>query len=247
MLSQGKLNKYLVYATGEIVLVVIGILIALQINNWNENRKLRVQELEYLKNLKHDINLNLSDITKFLDSGNSSIASASKVLEYYEGMPLVDLDDLNYHATNVYIWQRFTLRDNTYKELINSGNIAIISNDSIKNGLLDLQALYSTLKSEEDHFRYDMELLLYEPAYEMLDMNDLVKNYTFQTTNEQSGENRVLSRKNYEAMLKNMKHKNGFVMAIYEHSKLNAQFILMRELCHSIVSWINNELESTNK
>ena len=50
LLSEGKTGKYLKYAIGEIILVVIGILIALSINNWNENQKLRNQEITYLNN-----------------------------------------------------------------------------------------------------------------------------------------------------------------------------------------------------
>src|SRR5210317_1752205 len=54
LLSEGKTGKYLKYAIGEIVLVVFGILIALQINNWNELQKESVLEKEYLINIKHD-------------------------------------------------------------------------------------------------------------------------------------------------------------------------------------------------
>jgi len=50
LLSEGKNRKYFKYAIGEIVLVVIGILIALQINNWNENRKNPEKENKYLSN-----------------------------------------------------------------------------------------------------------------------------------------------------------------------------------------------------
>ena len=55
LLSENKFSKYLLYAIGEIILVVIGILIALQINNANEDRKARLQEIKYLKNLQVDI------------------------------------------------------------------------------------------------------------------------------------------------------------------------------------------------
>ena len=54
LLAEGKTGKYLKYAVGEIILVVIGILIALQINNWNENRKLQIKSYDYLKRLKVD-------------------------------------------------------------------------------------------------------------------------------------------------------------------------------------------------
>lgn len=58
-MEKNKTSKYLKYAIGEIVLVVIGILIALSINNWNENRKAKAQEIssmkEIIENLKYDI------------------------------------------------------------------------------------------------------------------------------------------------------------------------------------------------
>lgn len=50
----GKYSKYLLYAIGEIVLVVIGILIALQVNNWNEQRKLKLKETSLLKSLEKE-------------------------------------------------------------------------------------------------------------------------------------------------------------------------------------------------
>lgn len=48
ILTGHKFNKYLIYAIGEIILVVIGILIAIRINNWNENRKNSGKEVQYL-------------------------------------------------------------------------------------------------------------------------------------------------------------------------------------------------------
>lgn len=51
LINENRISKYLLYAIGEIILVVIGILIALQINNWNENRKSAKQENLYLKRL----------------------------------------------------------------------------------------------------------------------------------------------------------------------------------------------------
>ncbi|SHH41863.1 DUF6090 family protein [Winogradskyella jejuensis] len=55
LLTENRFNKYLLYAIGEIILVVIGILIALGINNWNENRKSSIQEVEVLKSLRNNL------------------------------------------------------------------------------------------------------------------------------------------------------------------------------------------------
>ncbi|MBT8315434.1 MAG: hypothetical protein KJP26_13320, partial [Maribacter sp.] len=55
LITKGNFKKYLIYAIGEIILVVAGILIALSINNWNERRKTEILELEYLKRLRTDL------------------------------------------------------------------------------------------------------------------------------------------------------------------------------------------------
>lgn len=246
LMSENKTGKYLKYAIGEIILVVIGILIALQINNWNENRKERNQELHYLENLKTDLNLNIAELDNYITLRNSRIESANKVLEHFEGKPLTDLNDFAFHTTNIYIWQKFTQHDNTFQELTNSGNLALISNDSIKDGLLDLESLYKKLKNEEAHFRYDAEILLYEPSYGILDLNPIVKNFTYQVSNGQAGENIELPRANYEAMLKDIKQKNGFVMAVYEFSVMNGQFNEMKAMCNSLIELIDDEMKKEN-
>ncbi|HBU78269.1 MAG TPA: hypothetical protein DEF18_09225, partial [Muricauda sp.] len=59
LLGENKISKYLLYALGEIILVVIGILIALRINNWNENRKLYQEEKATIASLKLEFKKNL--------------------------------------------------------------------------------------------------------------------------------------------------------------------------------------------
>ncbi len=62
LLSEGKTGKYFKYAIGEIILVVIGILIAVSINNWNEARKDKITEQKVLKTLKSDFKSNLTQL-----------------------------------------------------------------------------------------------------------------------------------------------------------------------------------------
>ena len=63
LLTENKFSKYLLYAIGEIFLVVVGILIALQINNWNELRKTHLQDLEFLNNLKVELSIDIAALT----------------------------------------------------------------------------------------------------------------------------------------------------------------------------------------
>ncbi|MGB0916571.1 MAG: DUF6090 family protein [Flavobacteriales bacterium] len=67
MLAENKFTKYLIYALGEIVLVVIGILIALQINNWNEQRKLQSKVASIYAIVKGDLLSDIENIDKVLD------------------------------------------------------------------------------------------------------------------------------------------------------------------------------------
>ena len=74
LLSENKFSRYLLYAIGEIILVVIGILIALQINNWNENRKERLHEKEalgkFLQDLESDSNFYQTNLRRTVSINN---------------------------------------------------------------------------------------------------------------------------------------------------------------------------------
>ncbi len=68
LLSEGKIGKYLKYAIGEIILVVIGILIALSINNWNENQKTAIRETQIYLELKNDLLQTRNDVEETISN-----------------------------------------------------------------------------------------------------------------------------------------------------------------------------------
>ncbi len=244
LMEQNKTGKYFKYAIGEIVLVVIGILIALQINNWNENRKTRSMEVHYLKNIKRDLQMNIAHLDEYIETREIAIASANSIIEHYEGKPIEDLKDFSFKTVNIYTWRKFSQINNTFQELTNSGNLALISNDSIKSVLLNMETLSKLMKGEEAHFRYDAEILLYEPSFEMMDMNDIVQNYTYKVTNGAMGEDRDLSQEEFNNMIHDKKQKNGFVMAAYEFGAMNRQFLQMKSMCNQLIVLIDNELKN---
>ena len=79
-LMKNNSKKYLKYAIGEVILVVIGILIALQINNWNEANKDKYEELKLLKQIQSDISINNDDILKITEALESRIQNMDTVL-----------------------------------------------------------------------------------------------------------------------------------------------------------------------
>ncbi|PKP26480.1 MAG: hypothetical protein CVU03_02780 [Bacteroidetes bacterium HGW-Bacteroidetes-2] len=85
---ENKTGKYLKYAIGEIVLVVIGILLALQINNWNENRKMHLQEIKLLSDLQLELKKTLDEIKEGMELIKVTIEDINRI-EYYikNGLP----------------------------------------------------------------------------------------------------------------------------------------------------------------
>ena len=73
LLTENKFSKYLIYAVGEIVLVMIGILLALQVNNWNENRKEIERQKKLYANLKIDFQSRLNELEDFYIAKNAAV------------------------------------------------------------------------------------------------------------------------------------------------------------------------------
>ncbi len=84
--SENKVAAYLRYAIGEILLVVIGILVALQINNWNEARKNHIEEMALLNQLKSEFQSNLEQLDEKIAIRKSMISASLKLL-YYKDHP----------------------------------------------------------------------------------------------------------------------------------------------------------------
>lgn len=132
LLTENKFSKYLLYAFGEIVLVVIGILIALQINNWNENRKELILELQMLKNLEKDLEENVSRIKSMIFTDSTILAQNKILLSLLEDEKSVFHDSLQYYFGDINRYGAFFPQKMTYETLKSKG-LGIIKNDSLKN------------------------------------------------------------------------------------------------------------------
>ncbi|MBS1558940.1 MAG: hypothetical protein JST69_09470 [Bacteroidetes bacterium] len=235
-----QISKYLLYATGEIILVVIGILIALQVNTWNDQRAQRNKELTYLRNLKKDLSLTISQLNTYIEMRETQIKSANIVLEYFEGKPIINPELLFQDMINVYTWKLFFQTNNTFQELINTGDLAILSSDSIKNALMNLETLYNVMKSEEAHFRFDSEVALYEPAYRTLDINKIEKSIS--NTNPGQQKSSKINATDFKSTLSDLKQKNGFVMASMEFGIIKKQLEQMKERAEILIQLIDREI-----
>src|SRR5210317_1410452 len=82
LLTENRFSKYLLYAVGEILLVVFGILIALQIDNWNENVNRKTAEQKALKNLQLDFEYNLAELKDGIEINSHNLEACMSILNY---------------------------------------------------------------------------------------------------------------------------------------------------------------------
>ncbi|WP_445382993.1 DUF6090 family protein [Robiginitalea sp. IMCC43444] len=241
LLTENKFSKYLFYAIGEIILVVIGILIALQINNSNESNKQRAKEVQFLKNLKSDLIFEESELESYIGIRESIVSSAQIVLEHFNGKPVENLHMFNFHTFNVGIWQEFQRNNNTFLELLNSGNLTIISNDSIKNGLLNLDLIHKKIISDREHLRNDMEHYFYDPWFKTVDLDPFAQSFVFYANNGEF-DNTPLSKEEIDSLISDKVFKNGFVLSVFTNSLIIDEYKRMKDLNKKVVELINKEI-----
>ncbi|WP_169338363.1 DUF6090 family protein [Psychroserpens burtonensis] len=124
-------GRYFKYAIGEIILVVIGILIALAINNWNQNRIKIVQERDDLENLKEEIQTNIVDF-KSLDSLYATFEKKTAYgLKLFNDNPNVE-DFIQIDTLIVTQLKVFPLTSSTYDEMLNTGKFYNLKNKTLK-------------------------------------------------------------------------------------------------------------------
>ncbi|MFV1449327.1 DUF6090 family protein [Maribacter sp. HS] len=142
LLSESKFSKYLIYAIGEIILVVIGILIALQINNWNEKQKEEKSELLILKTLQKDFIENKKMYSDIVDKQQFVIDNCKSLIKCFENKVVEYKRDsigtfIYYGAFNYYRAEPIL---GSYEALIGSGDLKILTNETLKSKL----ALFSS-------------------------------------------------------------------------------------------------------
>ncbi len=129
LLSEGKTGKYLKYAVGEIILVVIGILIALQLNNLNENRKNNVFEQEILTQIQENLENDELALEEIVINFSKAVKSSGKILNSKESQ--YTKDSINVWLGAIIQFDRFQPLTNAY-EVLKSNGLDKISNKKLR-------------------------------------------------------------------------------------------------------------------
>ena len=157
LLSQNRVTRYLVYALGEIALVMIGILLALQVNNWNETKKNRAFEKEILSLIDQNLLKDSILITAELNDARMGNTLTDSLLKQIN---LRNYDErLNGWMGKIITFQRFKSQSSAF-EVLKSKGIDNISNKELQLVLMEYydQTLFKVYQANEDvqhFFEYD--------------------------------------------------------------------------------------------
>lgn len=226
MLTENKFSKYLLYAIGEIALVVIGILIALNINNGNEASKLKYKELVLLSEMQQNLKQDL-DVLNGCIKGNKRITRSNEIVKLALETKLPFNDSLKYHFGNTFGNFEFTENNSAWENLKSIG-LDLISNDSLRNSLAQLYStkyeyLKNIEKNTDDVYQWEQ---LYPQILKHIDIDTLwisgtPKNY----------EELIYDREFLEVVKMNIFLRN-YTQGLYNDVKNNVTLVLKQVDIH---------------
>lgn len=147
--------QYIKYAIGEIILVVIGILLALSINSWNTRRIERQQEEQILEQIKAEYEDNRVQLLSKIEGRLEIMRAANAILNYHDDTNLVNADSLEKHISKTLFRPTFDPATGVMDELVNSGNLYLISNEKLRILLTNWYGKYFTEVREEEQVAMD--------------------------------------------------------------------------------------------
>ncbi len=242
--------KYSRYAIGEIILVMVGILLALQINNWNEERKNKILEIQILNQLKTEYEDNLIQINQKIRLRELIISSCIRILSNKEKLG-ENSKNLDLELYNTIIRPTFDPSNGVINELINSGKLYLIRDIELKRLLSGWVGSVNELK-EEEKVMFDFVTDYYYPflikyyqvgnislsGSEKSELNDLTKlsNLEYKLDN-------LFTKGNSLELVANPDFEDCISHIIFQSKHTNDQSQEIKIYMEQIIDLINKELD----
>jgi hypothetical protein len=254
LLGEGNTGRYLKYAIGEIVLVMIGILLALQVNNWNNDRSNKRQELHILQQLKGEFEVNLFELEQKEFMREEMIKGIESILFISDfGYKTFSLDSIDKLIHLSLVNPTFDPSVGVTEELLNSGKLYLIQNEQLKYHLTTWSGKHNNLKEEEqilvkilspDYWKYIRENYPYRNMMKKRKLVDkFIKNFTDSNQNGNEYEIKgVKDKLEYERFI-----NDPIIINYLQDIKFNliltiAQASSLEEKINTILAIINEEL-----
>jgi hypothetical protein len=238
--AENKVMAYLRYAVGEIFLVVIGILIALQVNNWNELRKNNNAANEALLSLRADFQDNITQIKDRISRVNKTTEHLNSVIKIIDrDSSIVNPDSLGLYLASGASWWSVKITSSTYDALSGAGNLDLIQDKNLRKLLAEF---YSTTKSgfEDEGVSETLAVKIWEKtSSEIYTLWPKLESYNIKLTKKSP----VLKKKAVNSILK--MHDIMGILIIKQVLNQNQQEYLanLLSLSHKILDEINKELK----
>lgn len=242
--NEGNLKKYLIYALGEIILVVIGILIALQINNWNQRRIDNKNEVIYLKGLKEEFELSKLKLIELRSVNETNYNGSVKILEAIhnknQGPTEVEFSKMLFETFSDDI--AFNPNNSLLTEMINSGHLKQLKNAQLR------KLLTNWISTLDDVAKQEVELS--NQRVKVLDMfrsNNTSLSLVFQSAGmyEELGITHNRDDMSNLNLLNTKAFENNVLMFMFtSYATENAHFKPLMQDLEAIINLINQELQS---
>lgn len=166
LISQNRVTKYIIYAIGEILLVMIGILLAFQVNKWNENKKANILEKDLIKEIKFGLISDLNDVNSNIEGQQEVIKNQQLVINWIQSDKEYQ-DTIAKSLAFTYRATYFAAYDGPYETLKQIG-MRRIHNDSLRNQISNLYNLVYPNYRKFDNIYEGMQMGMFEKSAEHL-------------------------------------------------------------------------------
>jgi hypothetical protein len=156
-IQESNVKKYLLYAIGEILLVMIGITLAFQLDNWNENREKKISEIRTYENIRDQIIGDKELIQNQIDYNNNYMDQFEYARKIIMANDRTQMDTLGVIVGNLTNYSDFDREGNIYETLVNSGEIQLLRNQRIVDRIRVLEQRYNYINRMES-IHYDVML-----------------------------------------------------------------------------------------
>lgn len=235
---ENKTKKYLKYAIGEIILVVIGILIALWINNWNNQRLADNQTTNFLKNIKEDLVSDTLEFDNRIDFYKELIDEKKKLL-LLSSYEKINTDSLSVLISATYAL--YEINNTTFTKITNLGISKLSKNDKLSKKIYSYYTI--ELKTFSEYINWEKEDTGYEGRY----WSNFQNEYEF--NNDENDEfpkfqDSIINKQNLIKLITEPKGRNQILYDYYRKKRILAKYEEMKEISSELINDILKDLNT---
>lgn len=193
----------------ETIAITVGILGAFYLENWNQGRQEDKLRYDYLIRLKEDLQMDWKDLSNQMNLFEIRTRRLNALMPLFD-QTNVNPDTFASRFYDIFYQDDFKQNDKTFNDMVNNGNLELFSRHELKQGLLELYALYEKLNAYEETIKTNNRNFIYEPATMKYDYYRL-------TGSEKPGESDEILRK----MLSDVSIKNGCGLFLVDSPHIN--------------------------